>query len=113
VINSLREENLCLQDELKIIKGKKKKLNRLINANKSENHMLIEDVSLDESDEINVILDASERLEEILDKKLKKDLAAIVNISRDFLSTLKNDPNSSKIIEQSINSLEESINKLA
>jgi hypothetical protein len=44
-------------------------------------------------------------LEGVLDEKTTKDIATIANISRDFSIILKNDPNSSKKIEESLKSL--------
>ncbi len=50
-------------------------------------------------------MDICQKLEGVLDEKTTKDIATIANISRDFSIILKNDPNSSKKIEESLKSL--------
>jgi hypothetical protein len=97
---------LSLHNEVKTIKEKRKKLNKIAHSfNTSANNMLIEDDCLEELDEINAIMDICQKLEGVLDEKTTKDIATIANISRDFSIILKNDPNSSKKIEESLKSL--------
>jgi hypothetical protein len=94
---------LSLHNEVKTIKEKRKKLNKIAHSfNTSANNMLIEDDSLEELVEINAIMDICQKLEGVLDEKTTKDIATIANISRDFSIILKNDPNSSKKIEESL-----------
>ncbi len=94
---------MSLHNEVKTIKEKRKKLNKIAHSfNTSANNMLIEDDSLEELVEINAIMDICQKLEGVLDEKTTKDIATIANISRDFSIILKNDPNSSKKIEESL-----------
>jgi hypothetical protein len=58
-------------------------------------------------------MEVCQRLEGILDQNLGKDLTSIANIYKDFAKILLKDPNGSRIIEHSINTLEETIRKMS
>lgn len=94
---------MSLHNKINMIKGKRKKLNKIAQSfNNSANRILIEDDSLEELDEINVIMDICQKIEGVLDEKTTKDIATLANISRDFSIILKNNPSSSKHIEESM-----------